>query len=219
MSGAWGLSLAGWLNRHLPRAEFRAETNTHFGSHVEADVAEWRDDDAPPSGARNGTVATLVEVPPAVLTIPASFPDDIEVHIREEEDRTLVGVIELVSPANKKERSEREAFVAKCVTYLKRGIGLVIIDVVTDRHANLHNELLGVLWETDPQLMADAPTYVSGYRPVHRRTSSANEIEIWPYPVTVGRPVPTVPFGLRGGPVVMLDLDGTYTAAIEATGL
>jgi hypothetical protein len=39
---------------------------------------------------------------------------------------TLVGAIELVSPANKDRPSQRRAFVSKCETYLQQGIGLVI---------------------------------------------------------------------------------------------
>jgi hypothetical protein len=54
----------------------------------------------------------------------------------------LVGAVELVSPANKDRASHREAFVTKCASYLQQGIGLVIADVVTERRANLHAELL-----------------------------------------------------------------------------
>jgi hypothetical protein len=219
MSQVWAVSLMGWLNRHLPREEYRAEINIHLGLQLEADVAEFQEEDVPRVGSRNGTIAT-VTAPPAVLTIEASFPDDIEVEIREEHNRArLVGVIELISPANKKERNERESFIAKCVAYLKRGIGLVLIDVVTDRHVNLHNELLRVIGGPTPQLMPDTPTYVSGYRPLHRRKTHANEIEIWPYAAAIGQPIPAVPFGLRGGPVVFLDLETTYTDAIVTTGL
>src|SRR4051794_15705792 len=92
MALAWGVSLMGWLNRHLPREEFRAETNFRLGSHVEANVAEFRELDVPPAGGRNGAVMTA-EAPPAVLTLDAFFPDDLEVAIREEHDRAqVVGV-------------------------------------------------------------------------------------------------------------------------------
>lgn len=220
MSQAWALALIGWLNRRLPRDESRAELNLHLGRQIEAAVAELKEPAAPTAGARNGSVALLSDAPPAVLTLAASFPDDLEVEIREEHDRArLAAVIELVSPSNKDRQAERDAFVAKCVTYLKRGIGLVIIDVVTERHANLHNELMQAIGGANPQLMPDAPIYVSGYRPVHRRDTHANEIEVWPYAAAVGQPVPAVPLGLRGGPVVLLDLEATYTSAIDATGL
>jgi hypothetical protein len=220
MAQSWAVALIGWLNRRLPRDEFRAEINLHLGRQIEADVAELKEPNAPPPGTRNGTATLLSDAPPAVLTVAASFPDDLEVQIKEEHDgRTLVAVVELVSPSNKDRYSEREAFVAKCIAYLKRGIGVVIIDVVTERHANLHNLLMGAIGGGSPQLMPDTPIYVSGYRPVHRRESGANEIEVWPYAATVGQAIPAVPLGLRGGPVVMLDLEGTYTAAIDATGL
>ena len=51
--------------------------------------------------------------------------------------RTLVAVIELVSPANKDRPAKRRLFAAKCATYLSRGIGLIVLDVVTSRQANL----------------------------------------------------------------------------------
>jgi Protein of unknown function (DUF4058) len=218
VNAAWGVALMGWLNRHLPRDEYRAVTNIRLGSGVEADVAEFKHAETP-GGGRNGAVTTA-PAPPAVLTVSATFPEEIEIEIREEIDGDrLVAVIELVSPANKKELDERESFVAKCVSYLRKGIGLVIIDVVTERHANLHNELMRAIGGAAPQLMADSPTYVSGYRPVHRRKTGTNEIEVWPYPAVVGQLIPAVPLGLRGGPVVLLDLEATYTTALEATGL
>lgn len=50
----------------------------------------------------------------------------------------LVAAIELVSPANKDPADTRRAFVAKCASYLSQGIGLIVVDIVTTRHANLH---------------------------------------------------------------------------------
>ncbi len=221
---SWAITLVRWLNTTLPRDVFHAVSEMRMGPQVEADVAEYRRDDLPdafhgPNGSV-ATLATLTAAPPAVLTLSATFPDEIEVEIRERRaGRPLVGIIELVSPGNKDRPAACESFVAKCVAYLRSGIGVVIIDVVTERHANLHNELMRAIGGENPQLMPDTPIYVSGYRPVHRRESRANEIEVWPYAAVVGQLVPAVPLGLRGGPVVLLDLEGTYTAAIEATGL
>lgn len=221
MAQAWAVSLMGWLNRTLPKDHFQALAFIRTGTQVEADVAECRRDDvSDPKYGPNGSVATLTAAPPAVFTIPAIFPDEIEVEVRERRaGRPLVGIIELVSPANKDRQATCESFVAKCVAYLRRGIGVVIVDIVTERHANLHNELMRAIGGANPQLMPDTPTYVSGYRPVHRHATGANEIEVWPYAAAVGQTVPAVPLGLRGGPVVLLDMEGTYIAAIEATGL
>lgn len=219
---SWAITLVRWLNTTLPRDVFQAVSEMRMGPQVEADVAEYRRDELPdPFHGPNGSVATLATAaPPAVLTLSAEFPDEHEVEIRERRaGRPLVGIIELVSPGNKDRKAACDSFVAKCVAYLRRGVGVVIVDVVTERHANLHNELMEAIGGENPQLMPDTPIYVSGYRPVHRRATHTNEIEVWPYAAVIGQPVPAVPLGLRGGPVVLLDLEATYTAAIEATGL
>ena len=71
------------------------------------------------------------------------FPDDIEVQVfATVTGATLVGAIELVSPGNKDRPETRRAFAAKCVSYLTRGIGLIVVDIVTNRLANLHNEVM-----------------------------------------------------------------------------
>src|SRR5258708_364125 len=90
----WVASLARWLNRALPAGEFVAYPTIHLGARVEADVAEYdkRADTAHSNGT--GGVATLPEAPPAVLSIPAVFPDETEVRVglsRDEWD--LCGVI------------------------------------------------------------------------------------------------------------------------------
>ena len=59
--------------------------------------------------------------------------------------KILAAAIELVSPSNRDRPEARRAFVAKCASYLQRGAGLVIVDVVTDRLANLHEELSAFL--------------------------------------------------------------------------
>jgi hypothetical protein len=59
--------------------------------------------------------------------------------------RTLVAAIELVSPGNKDRATKRRLFAAKCASYLSRGVGLVVLDVVTSRQGNLHNELADLL--------------------------------------------------------------------------
>src|SRR5690349_17321078 len=53
----------------------------------------------------------------------------------------LVAAIELIGPGNKDRSEERRAFAAKCAGYLYQGISLIIIDIVTNRRANLHNEI------------------------------------------------------------------------------
>ena len=218
----WAASVVRWLNRTLPAGEFRAFANVRLGAQVEADVAEFRR--LPTNGhhatglAGEGGVATVPSAPPAVAHFALSTPDDIEVQIAESRHHmTVAGVIEFVSPANKKEHDERRAFVAKCAAYLHRGIGLVVVDVVTSRLANLHNDLMRAVGGPETTQMPDTPTYVVGYGPVHR--DGRTEADVWCYPAPVGTPLPAVPLVLRRGPVVMLDLEATYLDAVADSGL
>lgn len=215
---AWAMSLTRWLNRTLPVGEFIAYPTIHLGAQVEADVAEYDKRTNGGSVNGNGGVATLTEAPPVVGTFPIIFPDDIEVRVGTSRDEwNLCGVIELVSESNKKEEDEREAFVTKCAAYLQRGIGVVIVDVVTNRLANLHNQLMRLLGGAAVLLPNDPPNYVAAYRPVHR--GDRNELDVWPYPVAVGSRIPAAPFALRRGPLLMVDLEATYTEAVGDLGL
>jgi hypothetical protein len=135
----------------------------------------------------------------------------VEVRDTGDEYRVLA-VVELVSKANKKEADEREQFAAKCLSYLGNGLGLVVIDIVTDRHANLHNELVRVAEHEDKFLMPDDQwIYTPAYRPVRRGKDDL--IDLWLWPLHVGEPLPAVPLSLRGYGCVRLDLEATYTEA------
>lgn len=196
VNSAWAVQLMGWLNRTLPADEYRARVHIHLGTQVEADVAEFEKADAERE-SRNGAVATLPAVGAPVATVAAVFPVEFEVQIKDRlGSLVLAGVIELVSPANKKETRERRSFVAKCAAYLDHGVGVVIVDVVTDRLANFHNELMSFVGGTHA-FPKGVPTYVTGYRPVHRE--GRNEIDVWAEPAGIGQPVPTVPLALRAG--------------------
>ena len=218
----WVAGMVRRLNQTLPPGEFRAFANVRLGPHVEADVAEYRRTagDHTPAPGRNGGASTLTlpAAPPAVASVPLIFPDDVEVQIAEgRHHMTIAGVIEFISPGNKKEVDERRAFVAKCAAYLHRGIGVVIVDVVTNRLANLHNDLMHAVGGSAAALPADTPTYVAGYAPVHRDDRGA--LDVWCYPAAIGSPVPPVPLALRRGPMLMLELDATYTDAVADSGL
>ena len=105
---------------------------------------------------------TSAWAPPATsLVVPTVFPDDIEVQVfATTTGATLVAAVELVSPGNKDRPETRLAFISKCHSYLTRGIGLIVVDIVTNRLANLHNELMGMLGHGEPFLLpCTATTY------------------------------------------------------------
>ena len=80
----------------------------------------------------------------------------------------------------------RRLFAAKCATYLSRGIGLILIDVVTSRQANLHEELAELMGA--PTATAQDRLYAVAYRPV--RGTDAETIEVWKAPLAVGQALP-----------------------------
>ena len=157
--------------------------------------------------------------PAAALTMPVVFPDDIEVHIRDElDDARLVAVVELVSPRNKDRPASRLAFAAKTAAYLQRGVGLIILDIITGRRFNLHNELVQLLGlDSSFSMPADAILCAVAYRPTRR--SENDLIDAWPTILSLGTALPVLPLALRGSQAVPLDLDAAYDDACRRSRL
>jgi hypothetical protein len=206
---AWATFIASDLNRQLPE-DYVAEPNAKFN--IEIDVATFRDSAVPES-------MTSVWQPPApTMTVAfTAITDIVEVQIIHfSGGPNLVGAIEIVSPANKDREATRDAFVNKCAGYLQEGIGLIVIDIVTERKANLHNQILSRVSALGETWTADL--YVVSYHPVQRepkKLGRAQEVlekslEIWPYELMVGSPLPTLPMCLKGGVSLPLDLDAIY---------
>jgi hypothetical protein len=215
--GWWAAAIAGSLNEHLLPAEYFAEFQVTLGTRIEVDVATFTEDhtpEAPPPNGAATAVQTQVYAPPTpVAVFPAPFPDDFEVQVFSNlAGPTLVAAIELVSPGNKDRLEARRAFAAKCATYLHRGIGLIVVDIVTSRHANLHDELMALLGH-DNGFAFPAPTllYATAYRPAHRE--ERNEIDLWREPLAVGQPLPALPLAVRGLGCLRIDLEATYQEA------
>ncbi len=212
----WAVSIGEYLNRLLP-AHYRARVQTHLGSQVEADVAEFARAADPADGGPNGPaggVALQTYAPPAAaLTMPAVYPDEMEVQVIDRRGSLrLVAVVELISPRNKDRPQARGSFAGKVAAYLERGIGVVTVDTVTSHHFHLHNELVQVLHLGSACVLPDE-SFLSAvaYRPVNRQ--GRNEIDVWPAALSVGGSLPTMPLALRGARAVPLDLDTTYTEA------
>jgi hypothetical protein len=215
---AWATEIMGMLNRRVLPANCFAQAQVHIGGRVEIDVATLTLEGDRPSPApdSNGGVAVETWAPPAVdVVMPAVFPDEIEIQVfRTSGGATLVGAIELVSPRNKDRGEARRAFAAKCASYLQQGVGLVVVDVVTERRANLHDELVHLLGH--PEAFAFPPnTFLCAlaYRP--RRQKSGDTIETWRFPLELGRLLPTVPLALRDVATLPLDLETTYTTTCQ----
>ena len=206
---AWATFIASDVNKRLPEDYF-AEGNVQFN--IEIDVAAVRRPTAPP------IAESPWMPPPPVMTIPFTATTDIvEILISESSAGTnLVGAIELVSPANKDRDASRDAFVTKCASYLQQGIGLVIIDVVTTRKANLHNQLMQRFggpsdWEADLYVVSYHAVQETA-RPLQgpRNGDMKKNLELWPHEAKLGGSLPTLPLCLKGGLCLPLDLEATY---------
>jgi hypothetical protein len=207
---SWATYLSSDLNARLPEGYF-AEGNVQFG--IEIDVAAFEEGGRqaggiPPGG--NGADAVPGWGPPApAFTVPLTLlSETVEVLIYASEGGpSLVGAVELVSPANKDRPASRDALVSQCQAYVQQGVGLVLVDVVTERTANLHAELLARLASggvTPP----DADLYAAAYRPTER--GGQPSLDVWQEPLAVGQPLPTLPLWLRGGLCLPVELEATY---------
>jgi hypothetical protein len=212
---AWAAVMADALNEVLP-SEYFAEFHLRRGTRTEAEVATCTEERAEATAPDGGATAVQTHVwapPTPVALVPALFPDDFEVQVFSNmAGPTLVAAIELVSPGNKDRAEARRAFAAKCAAYLQRGIGLIVVDIVTSRQANLHDELAGLLGHAAGfAFPAPTPLYATAYRPARRQ--DRNEIDLWREPLAVGQPLPTLPLAVRGLGCLPIDLEGTYTEA------
>jgi hypothetical protein len=208
----WASVIAETLDRVLPRRYF-AEVHTHLGKQITSDVAEFEQtiELSQDHGVSSDGVAVQTWAPPVpTMVLPFVCPVELEVRILDErDDARLVAVVELVSPRNKEDSEACRAFAAKCATYLQRGIGVVVVDIVTTRHANLHNELIDVLRMDAPfRLAPDVLLVALAYRPTHR--DGQDEVDVWAVPVQLGGTFPVLPLALRGAGLISLDLEATY---------
>jgi hypothetical protein len=212
----WAAAMADSLNERLP-ADYYAEFQVKYGTSVEVDVATFSESVLPEPPRPNGAAVALQARPwspqAPVAVMPAVFPDDLEVQIYSSiAGPQLVGAIELVSPANKDRPENRSAFIAKCAAYLQRGIGLIVVDIVTERHANLHDELMAFLGHVDGFVFpTPVALYATAYRPVHREQTS--EIDLWRETLSVGQVLATLPLPVRGLGTLAIDLEATYMEA------
>ncbi len=203
------------LNRRLPE-DYVAEGTAQFG--IEIDVATFRDP------ASSGPPLSSWTPPVPTLTLPfTAITDVVEIQITHfSGGPNLVGAIELVSPANKDREASRDAFVTKCARYLQEGIGLIVIDIVTERKANLHNLLLKRVDAVAP--FWDADLYAVAYHPVQEDVKDAfggpardakKSLEMWPHELKVGQSLPTLPLCLKGGLILPLDLEAIYVRTCQ----
>ena len=143
---AWATFLAQQLNQETLPPDYFAEPEISLGPELEIDVATL---ERTRPGRQDEGGTTIVWSPPRprfAVTVDFAHLESYEVRVYQDVGGAeLRAAIELVSPANKDRAGSRRTFAAKCAGYLQHGIGILIVDVVTARSANLHAELFDVL--------------------------------------------------------------------------
>lgn len=212
LHGAWaGCLQQDLFDNHLSR-RYRVEILTRLGQFVEVDVASLDSRPHEPSALGNG-VATATWAPPGAtltLDVPALASDTFEVMVFR--GRRLVAAVELVSPANKARPDARQAFAEKCASFLRSRVSVVIVDIVTDRHADLYAEVLTHLGMGRRREWLGTPPV---YTVAMKATKIAEEwkLQTWEQPLALGQPLPTMPLWVADDLVVPLELEPTYNEA------
>ncbi|HEX4613306.1 MAG TPA: DUF4058 family protein [Urbifossiella sp.] len=220
----WAFVIARRLNAGVLPRRYESTQLAHHGSAVEIDIAADHDEPVSTPGfaanGHGGVVATAqTYTPPAtVVTGPVAFIDqdvfEIQVY-KDDGGLKLVAAVELVSPSNKDRPSSRRTFATKVAAYLQQGVAVVTVDVVTDRTASLHDDLVqrlqladGFAWQSPTGLSAVS------YRVV--RENGADRLDVWPFPLALGDPLPTVPLWLNPVLAVPLELEPTYEETCDS---
>ena len=212
---SWANSITNQLNEVLPEGYY-AIPEVPLGDQIEIDVATLERIGGGRVGAATATAVWAPSRPKLSATVDFSRLQSIEIHIFQDlGGPQLRAAIELVSPANRDRPRSRLTFAAKCVGYLERGVGLVVLDTVTTRRANLHAEIAAALeaaalleWDSQSSLAAVA------YRAAAE--GGQTRVEAWPEPLALGAALPTLPLWLGADLCLPLPLEESYTAACHA---
>lgn len=209
--GTWAVAMARLLNAGVLPPGYYAAPFVDRDGPIEIDVATLHASESAIGNGVNGTQAWSPGEPQLSVAVAWPAVDDVRVEVLTDDgDPRLAAAIELVSPRNKDREKSREAFAAKCAEHLRRGCGVVMVDVVTTRHADMNAEVLAALEVESPDAAPVGRAAVS-YRSVGREATG--QLQVWPFALEVGKPLPTVPLWLNGEIAVQLDLEASHTAA------
>ena len=193
----WASTIATQLNQDQLPAEYFAMPLVTLGGGVQVYVGTFQTGDQPES-LHGGVVTQLWAPPQPPLSAVVDFIslDVYEVRVMQQMGGPkLRSAIELVSPANKDRASHRRAFAIKCAGYLQQGVAVIIVDVVTERAANLYTALADILGLAHPLAWCSpSRLYAVAYHPT--RAADAQRLEVWPEALAVGAALPTMPLWL-----------------------
>jgi Protein of unknown function (DUF4058) len=212
---AWATTIAQQLNRDLLPPRFYAIPNVQLGGPIEIDVATLERADGGETAVPGAPTSWKAPEPAVTALVDFSLLDVIEVQVMHDEGGPLLtAAIELVSPANKNRPGHRRAFAVKCASYLQAGASVIVVDLVTDREANLHAEIMRLL-ETANGAVWEAPThlYAVAYRTI--AVEEQRQIQAWPEVLTIGANLPTLPLWLGTDFTIPLNLETSYQTTCD----
>lgn len=213
---SWATLIAHQLNDILP-PDYFAESEISLGTELEIDVATMEATRHRGKGAAGNQKVWSPTRPRFAVKVDYSGLDIIEVRVSQDlGGAELRAAVELVSPSNKDRAARRQTFAAKCAGYLKHGVSVILIDVVTSRAANLHRELFKALELKSRHDLWRSPTglYALAYRPVTLRRSP--RIEVWAESLALGKPLPVMPLWLTLDLCVPLRLEESYNSTCRS---
>lgn len=198
----WAAVLAADLNERLPEG-WKAQPEVEFGIEIDVGVVDE-------AHASHDLDHDETEWVPPNRTIPFTpTREKVEVQIvNYSYGPSLMGAIELVSPANKDRTETRGAFASKCLSILSEGAGLIVIDIVTSRRANLHAEIMQRLRSAAESNLPSL--YASAFRPARLPDNAGDCLQVWEFELELEHALPIVPLYLRVGPMMPIDLQRTY---------
>lgn len=212
---SWATFIAQQLNRDILPPDYYAESEISVGPELEIDVATMKYTLHGGGGKNGGTMVWAPERPKISAKVDFARLDSYEIRIYQDlGGAELRAAIELISPGNKDRAGNRRTFAAKCAGYLKHGIGVVIVDVVTARQANLHKDLFEALEVKRRAWRSPTGLYAVAYRAVTARQSP--RVEVWPEPLALGKNLPVMPLWLSLDLCVPVRLEDSYLATCQS---
>jgi hypothetical protein len=214
---AWATVIAQHLNQETLPPNYFAEPEISVGPELEIDVATLELTRPDRAGIASATAVWSPPRPQLTVKVDFSRLDSYEIRVYQDQGGAeLRAAIELVSPANKDRSGSRRTFAAKCAGYLKHGIAVAIVDIVTSRTANLHEELFDTLGVKSRRAAWRSSTglYAVAYRAVTVR--QAPRVEAWPEPLALGKALPVMPLWLSLDLCVPVRLEEGYLATCRS---
>jgi hypothetical protein len=211
--GAWAAAMARLLNQSVLPQGFYAVPLVGRDGPIEIDRAALREQEAPvPAVAATAPQTWTPPAPGLAVAVELPAVDEVEVQVfADDGDPRLAAAVELLSPRNEDRPQARQAFAVKCVGYLQQGSSVVVVDTVTTRRADLNATILSLLGVSVDTASPPGLSAVS-YRAVGREEET-QELQLWPAPLAMGQPLPTLPLWIASDYSVPLDLEASYQAA------